>query len=509
MYKLMLVNDKKLITQGLLNILDWEELGIQISSIHHDGQSALDSFINNPVDIVISDINISKINGLDLLKKTKEINSGTRFILLSGYDDFSYAKKAIEYGIDSYILKPINKEEFCNSLKRIVSNINNERNKETIMLNKSSILFQYLNGKTSIEELEKISEYLNFPLYFKNYSVCSIVIIDNEINNIAYDLNRIIDDVFKSGYEVLHRYDGQIIIINSWDNSLDYSKVKIFYNKLKDNIIDQLKLEVFIAIGDLISDIQNLEFSYMVSNSLKKYILTEGTNICLDRHSINNTNRNNLTFSKEIDTINKFIIERDMDSFEKYIEDIFKDNNFHPNDIYDLSVKILFLIDKTLEEFKLNRIDNKYGNDSLSNIIIKLCNENTRENIKSFIISELKELINLMNNSEIKYSPVVQQVVNIVNQSYQDELSLKTLAQKYNINSSYLGQIFTKEVGISFSEYLNKIKNTKAKELILTTNMKINDIAKSVGYIDTSYFYRKFKKYFGVCPSTLRSMKKY
>ena len=88
-------------------------------------------------------------------------------------------------------------------------------------------------------------------------------------------------------------------------------------------------------------------------------------------------------------------------------------------------------------------------------------------------------------------------------------MSLKTLAQKYNVNSSYLGQIFNKEVGVSFSEYLNKIKNTKAKELILNTNMKINDIAKSVGYIDTSYFYRKFKKYFGVSPSTIRDMKRY
>lgn len=109
----------------------------------------------------------------------------------------------------------------------------------------------------------------------------------------------------------------------------------------------------------------------------------------------------------------------------------------------------------------------------------------------------------------IKYSPVVQQIVNAINDRYYEELSLKTLAHQYNINSSYLGQIFSKETGTSFSEYLNKIKNMKAKELILNTNMRINDIAKEVGYIDTSYFYRKFKKYYGVSPSTLREMKNY
>ena len=97
----------------------------------------------------------------------------------------------------------------------------------------------------------------------------------------------------------------------------------------------------------------------------------------------------------------------------------------------------------------------------------------------------------------------------MINEEYKEELSLKTLAAKYRINSSYLGQIFSKEVGVSFSEYLNKVKNTKAKELILNTNMKINNIAREVGYTDTSYFYRKFKKYYGVCPSTLREMKNY
>ena len=114
-----------------------------------------------------------------------------------------------------------------------------------------------------------------------------------------------------------------------------------------------------------------------------------------------------------------------------------------------------------------------------------------------------------MNLNNIKYSPVVQQIVNYVNSNYYEELSLKTLSQKYNINSSYLGQIFNKEIGYSFSEYMNKVKNMKAKELILNTNMKINDIAKEVGYFDTSYFYRKFKKYYGVSPSTLREIKQY
>ena len=96
-----------------------------------------------------------------------------------------------------------------------------------------------------------------------------------------------------------------------------------------------------------------------------------------------------------------------------------------------------------------------------------------------------------------------------VEENYAEEMSLKTLSHKFNMNTSYLGQIFTKEVGTSFSDYLNKTKNERAKYLLLNTNMRIMEIAKEVGYTDTSYFYRKFKKYFGVCPADLREAKKY
>ena len=157
------------------------------------------------------------------------------------------------------------------------------------------------------------------------------------------------------------------------------------------------------------------------------------------------------------------------------------------------------------EEFQVNK--NYY--ESLSDIIIKLCNESTRESVKIFILSELETFMETMHQDVVKYSPVVQQVVNLVNEHYYEELSLKTLAYQYNINSSYLGQLFNKEVGTSFSDYLNKTKNLKAKQLILETNMKINDIAKEVGYTDSSYFYRKFKKFFGVSPSSLRELKVY
>ena len=506
MYKVMLVDDEKLIIEGIFNIIDWEKLNLEVVCTANNGQDALEKFKMDPVDIVITDIKMPKMTGLELLEKIKKINSKSKFIILSGYDEFSFAKKAMEYGACSYILKPVNEQELEDVLKQLVISINKDLDKEKTILWKNRILFEYVNSKASIDELIKIKDHMNIGFNNKKYTISIITIVGEHNTEIYMMTETIINNILKDKFDILYEIHDEIVVINSWDNEIEKDEIQNYYNNIMDEIICELKVDVFITIGNIVDVINDLGISYKSANDLRKYILTEGVNVCLNSNSFVYKEESKILFNKEIEKINKLIIEKNMKNLYTYIDKIFEDKRLTPKNIYDLSLKILFLTDRILEEFKLDR---KYKENNLMSIIIKLCNENTRENVKSFIISELYELVDLINHNVVKYSPVVQQVVNIANKKYYEELSLKTLSYKYNVNSSYLGQIFNKEVGVSFSEYLNKIKNTKAKELILTTNMKINDIAKAVGYTDTSYFYRKFKKYFGVCPSAIRNMKKY
>ena len=129
--------------------------------------------------------------------------------------------------------------------------------------------------------------------------------------------------------------------------------------------------------------------------------------------------------------------------------------------------------------------------------------------LKSIFISEIAEIITYLHTEDSQYTPVVKQIMAEVQKNYREDMNLKILSYKYHMNASYLGQIFQKEVGCSFTQYLSNTKNRIAKDLILNTNMKINDIAREVGYPDTSYFYRKFKQCYGVSPASLRTVKKY
>ena len=505
MYKVMLVDDEKLILQGLLSIIEWDKLGLEVTQTADNALSAIEIFEKTPVNIIITDINMPRITGLELIKKIRSIDEQVKFIILSGYDEFSYAKTAIEYGIENYILKPINEDELEQALIKIVDIMDRDKEKQSSLLNKNRKLIQFINGKIDKSELSKIQQVIKIGLNEKRYTASSITISQRD-NKESGDINDIIERNTYGKCEIIRNYDGQVIIINPWNENNTKEDVMNYFYCIRDKLREELDTDIFIGVGDLVDSIDKLKESYNAANKLKKYILTEGFNVCLCTEDISKIKDNKRSFKKEIELINKLIIEKNNGKLQDYIIELFDDCKLTPKNIYDLSIKIIFLTNRISEEFK---IDTKYSKDSLSNTIVELCNESTRDSVKAFLIRELEELGRLMNINTIKYTPVIQQIINSVNEKYYEEISLKTLAYQYNINSSYLGQVFTKELGVSFSEYLNSTKNMKAKELILNTNMKINDIAKAVGYSDTSYFYRKFKKYYGVCPSTLREIKNY
>lgn len=506
MYKVMLVSEEQAIIDEILNTIDCSKFDLDVIQIVGNEDEAFSKFKTHNFDIVILDVNICKIDQVILIKKLMKTNYKAKFIALGDYENFSYLKKNIEHDVISYILKPINKQEFIECLKQLILNINNTIYIEKTILRKN-IALQYLEGKINYNELfESENSLINIPLENKNYSVSIITIVGKYNEDLYIELEKIISTILNDKFEILHKNNGQVVIINSWKNSITTNDLENYYNKIKNKIIDSFKIEVFISIGCLVNNLYEICESYNNAKYLSKYMLTEGINSCLSNRHIVSKSELRITFEKEIEEINRLIIEQNIDVLSTYIDEIFENKQLMPKNIYELSLKILFLINRILEEFKLNVNYIEYG---LISIIVRVYDENTRESIKSIIINELRNLVELISGNKVKYSPVVQQIISIVNERYYEELSLKTLSQKYNVNSSYLGQIFNKEVGISFSEYLNKIKNIKAKELILNTNMKINDIARTVGYLDTSYFYRKFKKYFGVCPSTIRNMKKY
>jgi len=232
MYKVMLADDENLILQGLENIIEWEELGLEIVNKASNGQEAIDKFKENPVDIVVTDINMPQVTGLELLKELKKINSDVKFIILSGYDDFSYAKKAIELGVENYILKPIDEEELEKTLKNTINKIKQEKEENKSSLGKHNILIKLIKGKLAQGEIEENKEGFYMNLNSERYSLCIINTRSRyDSEEMLHNIVNVIKENTQNNFEIIYTLDEELILINSWDEALSKKEIKKYYDK--------------------------------------------------------------------------------------------------------------------------------------------------------------------------------------------------------------------------------------------------------------------------------------
>lgn len=516
MYKVMLVDDEALILNGLKALIEWEELELSIENTALNGVEALQKFKENPVEIVVTDITMPKMNGLELIKKIKEIDSGTKFIILSGYDEFSYAKQAIALGIENYILKPINEEELEATLVNIINKIKVstevpvlEGKKLEIL--RENILYRWVINSISINELEERDFILGLSLNL-NFYTAAVLKLYNEMLQpediySVYSYIKSETEQWKNCTVFRDLHNNIIFLKGGSLEECNYLKEQM--EALVDKLMREKQINSFVTVGSTERGSKNVSISYDSAVILQDYVLIYGYNKVVTYSEYNKKYQSD-NAKVDIEEFNKLVLSKDINAIEVYIDNIFNTicsyENVTPDFIQNTAIRMLNVLNRINRELKLS---DENGEEDLKKLILYIFNSRSTDEIKNKIIEKSIELISKMQITSNKLSPIIQQVVSYVKNNYSEEISLKTLGFKYNINPSYLGQIFNKEVGEPFSEFLNRIRNEKAKDLLLNTNMKINDIADEIGYIDASYFYRKFKEHFGVSPNTMRSSKNY
>ena len=263
----------------------------------------------------------------------------------------------------------------------------------------------------------------------------------------------------------------------------------------------------FLTVTFPIENYEMLPRCYGTASRLQKYKMLEGYGSCISEADIQDRKWGDGAIDEGL--LRKMILKKDREGAVGYIEDLFINNmesGVKVDVLYQIALKIVMILQDIKGEYKLTQSTNLQG---VSEMIEKIYQAEDLRGLKAVFISEISEIITYLHTEDSQYTPVVRQIMEEVQKNYKEDMNLKTLSYKYHMNASYLGQIFQKETGSSFAQYLNNVKNSIAKDLILNTNMKINDIAREVGYPDTSYFYRKFKQCYGVSPASLRNMKKY
>ncbi len=504
MKKVMIVEDEELILQGIRNILDWEALGLMVVHMARDGAEALKLWEEEPVDIVVTDISMPEMDGLTLLRKIREKEEKVRFIILTGYDEFSYAREAVRLDVENYILKPINEEELERQLKETVRKLEEMDKKKIQYIDEKTQWIHFLNGRPEKEEADKYAAILGLAAEDGNYHAAVMKwnmegLKEQKITDVIMELKK------EDGLRVVHLPPDNLLMVLS-DGEMDEIQVQEYFSELQNRIESSFNIMTFIGVGTSFQNFEELPVSYQSARKLQKYLIIEGYGSCISQKQIRDRRTEDIRMDEN--QLRKFILKKEKDAAMGYIEELFIQHmrkDASAGSLYQIAIKTAMQLEDIKKEYKL---ESARFHD-LAELIETIFSADDILGIKTAFTSEIAEIIECLHEEDSQYTPVVRQIIAEVQNNYKEDMNLKTLAYKYHMNASYLGQIFQREVGCSFAQYLSNTKNGIAKDLILNTNMKINDIAKQVGYPDTSYFYRKFKQCYGVSPASLREMKKY
>jgi two-component system response regulator YesN len=518
--KILIVDDEKLLRRGFIHITNWPEMGFFIAGEASNGVEALEIIEKTHPDIVITDIRMPLMDGIQLIKEIKAKYESIQIIVLSSYSDFQYVKFAMRYGAIDFILKQeMELDDILNTLKSAKNKIENSKLyanesaeriestsremffdniasnnlmdlpmtdfhqlKDIFGLEENNLMItifavesgNFLDSDTGarfkyyLELLKKELQGIQPEFLLKNLSIFKqqqIVSIynyrENEREVLKKDFERLIE-VFNSNYNLRlwvvnsDLFNGYTSISKVFADTLKLAECTFYYEK--GSVIET-------AIYTVSSEYPEVNFD-IVSSFVEKYEFGKLLEWML--HSINEMNKDHQRVEPYL--LKKYILEIVYFIKFKFIE-------------VSTGVQI-----RELEKIDLERLQRLDSSTKYSKMLTEL---------KAFIV-EIQRIAVYVRREY--HSPVIGAVLTYINNNYGSDLSLASLALQFNISKSYLCKLFKNKTGENVNDYIQKIRIGKAKKLLAQGNLIVNEIASRVGYENTSYFIKIFKQNTGMTP---------
>lgn len=522
MYRVLIVDDEPFILDGLFHIIQWEEYGAEIVAKAANGIEALNLIENMNIDILITDIKMPEMDGLELLQNIRKLELNPKIIILSGYDDFKLVKEAARLGIENYLLKPIEEDELSATLLNTIDKLENEmrtkiRIQESYNFLRENILYRWVTNNISDEELKNRAEFLNLNLN-ANYYMVSIVRLlkrsiqdsyDTNPGNLLFDIRNIVSKELEDyGNNIMFAtVQGDLVILFSWENEeVDFKSAVHLLNQCMINIKRNTQNDVFITIGPAVSGYQQTYLSYNKAFKLLDYQLVMPRSSIVNFESISkNSFETTSMFKIDFEKFKRILAAKDKEAALQFIEDIYAKlrtmEGITPEYVRNLTLEILLNILSTFNNQNMFQIHKHNFSNLSDDTLSEILNSHDLSEVSAQLKSIIEESISKNDSLRQDSNPFIISLLQYIDKNYAQEMSLKTLSIKFKVNAAYLGQLFKNSTGELFSNYLNRIRIDKAKGMLAGTNMKIGDIAAKVGYNNVNYFSNLFKKMTGVYPT--------
>ena len=498
MIKVLIIDDEPSIRIGLEHMIPWIELGFNVIGVGVNGIDGLEKIETLNPDLVILDMEMPGLNGVDVLKKAKSEAYKFKSIVLTGHSEFKYAKECISLDVHSYLLKPLDEDELIKNLKEIKEEINKEIKTNNIIVNekfKELILESNINNNS-----------INYNNYFcTNIESATIAILTSLSSASPLGNNSRLVDYLKS---LLSKNDniklltinGNVIIIF---NNFEYNKIYDFLTNIIDIVNKNMNLKLSGIIGKKVDSIYNLNSSYNDAISLLDIKSFFYDNKIISKEYINSLNLITRSY-KDLDILKiNSILESnsnlEINNLYNYLKNFFYTSNLSEENIKCICSNELM----RLRLKYISHLDTSLDIPSNYDLIREVFSKNTLYDLLSYII----DIFTLISNNFANKNPsnnIMEKMIKFIKNNYKDDLKLETLGRIFNYNSSYLGKTFKTYTGEKFTSYLDKVRIEKAKEFLANSDLKVYEVSREVGFNNIDYFSSKFKKYVGVSPKEFK-----
>ncbi|KQO16654.1 response regulator [Paenibacillus sp. Leaf72] len=512
MLKVLLTDDEVFVRKGLMELIPWEEMKFIVVGEANNGKEALEMIEDLEPDLVITDIRMPLVDGLDLIRSVKENTQlDPVFIIISGYNDFKYAQQALRYGVHDYIMKPIDEEEITAALRKLTYSIG-ERKKALLSGDKQAgnpILEALMQGALNRKEAEQYSSMLGMP---EGASMMYVL-----VDVYAAPQEQLADmRTFQEALHSLEEQRGDIPVIELQPGkfglllNVDWMHNRAggigpFLERLRTALSRRLSVDIGIYAGNSVDHVAELRRSFLEASEAARHKYAERGVIWYAK--INN--RPLYVFDISPDISNKLILQLEEGSREAYRQTaegmfrLFREQRFTPQAVTgSLSrcitgiIAVIKEMDGSEEEVRRLKelAEREHGNWSLQLL----------EEHFMLALAEAEEYIALLRQEWSRSS--IKQIKNYIDAHYSENISLKCIAARFYMNALYLGRLFRKNYGVYFNEYVLELRVKEAKKLLRQTDLRMYEIAARVGFQNADYFVTQFEKLEKRSPTEYRNM---